>query len=96
MHAKAQASNRMAKANTASHGPRVRAKEIVKKTRKNPKQNPKEPKVRSKVPKAHTRAKHRELVSQVFNTRNRKQARKVRNQCKWDRFIPLTRRGFMT
>ena len=31
MHAKAQASNRMAKANRASHGPRVRAKARVKK-----------------------------------------------------------------
>ena len=32
MHARAQASNRMAKANTASHGPRVKAKERVKRT----------------------------------------------------------------
>ena len=59
MHAKAQTSNRMAKANRASHGPRVsphsQAKARVKKTRENPKENPKEPKVRTKVPKAHTR-----------------------------------------
>ena len=34
MHAEAQASNRMAKANIASHGPRVRAKARVRKTRK--------------------------------------------------------------
>ena len=68
MHAKAQASNRMAKANRASHGPRVsphsQAKGRVKKTRENPKENPKEPEVRTKVPKAHTRVKHQKLVSQ--------------------------------
>ena len=44
MHAKAQASNRLAKATRASHGPRVRAKEKVKRTRENPKESPKEPK----------------------------------------------------
>ena len=47
MHPKAQASNRMAKANRASHAPRVsshsQAKARVKKTRENPKENPKEP-----------------------------------------------------
>ena len=32
MHAKAHASNRVAKANKASHGPRVRAQARVKKT----------------------------------------------------------------
>ena len=56
-HAKAQASNRMAKANRASHGqrvsPRTQAKVRVRKTRVNPKENPKEPKVRTKVPKAY-------------------------------------------
>ena len=57
MHARAQASNRLARANRASHGPRVRAKARVKKTIGNPKESPKEPKVRSKVPKAHTRGK---------------------------------------
>ena len=35
MHARAQASNRLARANRASHGPRVRAKERVKRTREN-------------------------------------------------------------
>ena len=65
MHARAQASNRLARANRASHGPRVRAKERVKRTRKNPKESPKAP----KVPKAHTRAKLRKLVSQVLKTR---------------------------
>ena len=45
MHAKATASNPMAKANTASLGPRMRAKARVKKTRGNPKESPKEPKV---------------------------------------------------
>ena len=37
MHARAQASNRLAKANRASHGPRVSAKERAKRTRDNPK-----------------------------------------------------------
>ena len=59
MHARAKASNRLAKANRASHGPRVsshsQAKTRVKKTRENTKENPKEPKVRTKVPKAYTR-----------------------------------------
>ena len=58
MDAKAQGSNRMVKANIASHGSRVRAKARVKKTRV----NPKEP----KVPEAHTKAKYRKLVSQVL------------------------------
>ena len=61
MHAKTQASNRMAKAKRASHGPRVslhsQAKVRVKKTRENPKEHPKEPKVRTKVPQAYTRTK---------------------------------------
>ena len=55
MHSKARASNRMAKANRASHGPRVsphsQSKVRAKRTRENPKINPKEPKVRTKVPK---------------------------------------------
>ena len=41
MHARAQASNRLARANRASHGPRVKAKERVKRTRKNQKESPK-------------------------------------------------------
>ena len=47
MHAKAPASNRVAKANRASHGPRVMAKARVKRTRENPKENPMEPKLRT-------------------------------------------------
>ena len=39
-----------------------------KRTRRNPKENPKEP----KVPKAHTRVKHRKLVSQVLKTRDQR------------------------
>ena len=62
----------------------------VKKTRGNPKEHPKEPKVRTKVPKAHTRAKHRKLVSQVLKTRTRRQARKLRN---FHRHVPLTLPG---
>ena len=68
MHARAQASNRLARANRASHGPRVRAKERVKRTRENKKESLKEP----KVPKAHTRVKHRKLVSRVLKTRDQK------------------------
>ena len=60
--------------------------------RENPKENPKEPKVRTKVPKAHTRAKHRKLVSQVLKTRNRRQARKLRNL---HRHVPLILLGTM-
>ena len=75
MHARTQASNRLARASRASHGPRVRAKVRVKRTRENPKENPKEP----KVPKARTRAENRKLVSQVLKTRNQIQARKLRN-----------------
>ena len=86
MHARALASNRLA--NRASHGPRVRAKERVKRTRTNPKESPKEP----KVPKAHARVKHRELVSHFLKTRNQRQARKLRNL---DKHVPLTRHGFM-
>ena len=70
MHTRAQASKRLAKAKRASHGPRVslhaQAKARARKTRG----NPKERKVRTKVPKAYTKAKHRELVSQVLKTRN--------------------------
>ena len=94
MHAKPQASNRMAKANIASRGPRVgphtQAKGKVRKISENPKENPKEPKVRTKVPKAYTRAKHRKAVSQVLRTENRRQARKLRNL---HRHIPLTLLG---
>ena len=83
MHARTQASNRLAR-----HGPRVRAKVRVKRSRDNPKENPKEP----KVPKARTRAKHRNLVSQVLKTRNQRQARKLRNL---HRHVPLTLHGTM-
>ena len=54
MHAKATASHRLAKANRASHGPRVRTKERVKRGRVNPNQNPKVPKVRTGVKTSKT------------------------------------------
>ena len=96
MHARAQASNRMAMANRASHGLRAsshsQAKARVKKTREKPKEHPKEPKVRIKVPKACTKAKHRKLVSHVLKTRNRRQARTFRNL---HRHVPLTLPGTM-
>ena len=92
MHARAQASNRLARANRASHGPRVRAKARVTRTSENPKESRKEPKVRTKLPKAHTRVKHRKLVYLVLKTRNQRQARKLRNLHK---HFPLTFHGFM-
>ena len=49
MHAKATASHHLAKANRASHGPRVTTKERIKKVRVNPEENPKVPKVRTSV-----------------------------------------------
>ena len=62
MHVKALASNRLTRANRASHGPRVRAKERVKRTRENLKESLQEP----KVPKGCTKVKHRKLVYQVL------------------------------
>ena len=94
MHAKAQESNRMAKANRASHGPRVSPHSLtqarVKRASENPKENPEEPKVRTKVPKAYTKAKHRKLVSEVLKTRIRRQAQTFRNLHK---HVPLTIHG---
>ena len=88
MHARAQVSNRLAKANRASHGPRVRAKARTKRTRENPEENPMEP----KVPKVRTRAKHRKLVSQVLKTRKQRRARTLRNR---DMSVPLALPGTM-
>ena len=68
MQARTPASNRLAKAIRASHGPRAslqsQAKERVKRTMENPKDSPKDP----KVPKAQAKVKHRKLVSQVLKT----------------------------
>ena len=52
MHAWATASTHLAKANRAGHGPRVRAKERVKRGKENPKENP----------KVRTMIKYRKLV----------------------------------
>ena len=87
MHARTQASNRLAKANRASHGPRVMAKARAMKTMEHVKENPKEP----KMPKVRTRAKHRKLVSQVLKTRNQR-SRTLRNL---HRHVPLTLLGTM-
>ena len=99
MQARTMASTRRAKANRASHGPRVspqsQAKERVESTMENPKGSSKEPKVRSKVPNAQATVKHRTRVSHVSTTRNQKQARKLRNQCTWERFVPLRCRRSM-
>ena len=80
MYARAQASNRLAKANRASHGPRVRAKGRVKKTRENPKENPKEP----QVPMVQTRAKHRKLVSHVLKLETRQETQESGHVCTTD------------
>ena len=48
--------------------------------------------MQTKVLKAHTRAKHRKLVSQVLTTRNQRQVRKLR---KLHRHVPLTLPGTM-
>ena len=63
MHARAQASNRLAKANSKSWSKR----EGKGKSKEN-KESPKEP----KVPKVRTRTKHRKLVSQVLKTQNQR------------------------
>ena len=71
MRARTLASKRLAKAKRASHGPRVRVKERVKKTMENPKDSPKDPRVRTKdpkAPKAHAKAKPRKRASQVLKT----------------------------
>ena len=84
MHERTRASNRLARANRASHGPRVRAKVRVKRTRENPKENPKEP----KVPKARTRASHRKTgLSGHEKLRNQGQVQKLKNL---HRHVPLT------
>ena len=88
MHARAQECNRQAKTNRASHGQRVRAKAKAKKTRRTSKGI-------SKGTNGATgshKSKHRKLVSQVFITRNQRQARKLRNLHK---HVPLTLAGTM-
>ena len=77
MHAKAQASNRMEKANRASHGPRVRAKERVKRTREKSKGKSKGTKSANQGAKGLHKGKHRKLVSQVLKTRNQRQIQKL-------------------
>ena len=65
------------KANRASHGPRVLAKDRARKEREteNPKENPKVPKVR----KVRTRVYSRKLVYLVLKTPNQRQVQKLRN-----------------
>ena len=88
MHARAQASNRLARANRASHCPRVRAKEREGRVWANPKEHPKVPKVLN----VRTRVKPRKLVYPVLKTRNHRQVQKLRNE---HRRIPLTTLSFM-
>ena len=63
-----------------------KSKENKGKSKDNPRDSSKEP----KVPNGCTRVKHRTLVSQVWITRNQRQARKVRNLHK---HVPLTLPG---
>ena len=95
MQARTLASKRLSKAIRASHGPSVnrqsQAKERVKRTEENQKDCPKEQLVGTR---AHAKVKYRERESQVLKTGTQKRARIIRNRCKWDRFTPLTRRGF--
>ena len=68
MHTRTQASNRLARANRASHAwckSEGKGKSEENKGKSKGKSKGK-PKVRTKVPKAYTRAKHRKLVSQVL------------------------------
>ena len=80
MQARAQASNRLAKANRASHGPRVMAKERARSVRENP-----------KVPKVRTRVKPQKRVYPVLKTRNRRQVRKLRHLHRLNPLTILTR-----
>ena len=72
MHTRAPASSRLARANRASHGPRVRATARVKRTKENP-----------QVPKARTRAKHRKLVSQVLKSETQESAQTCPTDNSW-------------
>ena len=64
----ATTSNRLAKANSASHGSSKSKGE--RQQWKIQKENAQEPKVRTNVPKAYTRATHRKLVSKVLKIRS--------------------------
>ena len=76
MHAKAQASNRLARANRASHGPRVsKGKSKVNKGK------PRGQSKGTKGAKGRTRVKHRKLVYKVLKTPNRRQAQKNSGIC---------------
>ena len=92
MHAKAQARNRMAKANRASHGPRVKAKARVKKTMENPKEKSKGTKSANQGAGGLHKGKTSKDGLSGLETRNRRQARTSRNL---HRHVPLTLPGTM-
>ena len=71
MHARRQASNRLAKANRASHRPRVRAKERVKRT----KVNPKEPKSANQVANGSHKGKTSKIGLSGLGNSKQRQAR---------------------
>ena len=97
MHARAQASNRLAKANRASHGPRVsphsQAKVREIKTMENPKRKvQRNQKCEPRCQRHTQRQTNRKLVSQVKKTRNQRQAQELRNL---HTFVPLIFLGTM-
>ena len=95
MHAKALASNRLARANRARHGPRVRAKERAKNVRENIKEKSKGAKgaKRTKGAKGSHKGKTSTTgLSSLEKSKSEKQARKLRNL---HRRVPLTILGFM-
>ena len=102
MHTRAQASNRMSKANKASHGARVsphtQAKARVRKTRENPKETPEE--LKSREPRCQLRTQRQNIESgslRSLKTRNRMQARTFRDlHYNAPRTLPGTMVGMVT
>ena len=92
MHAKSTGKQSYGKGKQSKSWSKSEGKGKGEEAVRNPKENPMEPKVRTKVPKAHTRAKHRKLVSQVLKPRNRMQSRTLKNLHK---HIPLILPGMM-
>ena len=91
MHARTQASNRLAKANRASHGPRMRAKVRVKINKGKSKGKSKGTKG-AKGAKGSHKGKTSKTCLSGLETRNLRQARKLRNL---HRHVPLTLPGAM-
>ena len=88
MQARTPASNRLAKANRASHDPRGKLKGKSKENKGKSKR------IVQRIQKTHAGVKRRQLVSPFLKTSNQRQARIFGNQSIWDMFVPLTRHGF--